>query len=347
MNLKSQTRGRPDPGAAMAGLQYGLSADFDVTVRKIGADGDIVSERTPVRGCPNLITDYGLDYLGTKPLSHGPGSTGDAFTTYLSVGTGNAAPAFTDTALAAKVAHVAVGGVNDNTCAWDTLDPDRIVVTRVFTFGVGAAAGALRELGLHGTAGGTLTTRALFKDAFGDPTVIDVDSDEQLIVTYRIYIKPALTNYVFTTTQNAVEYTVTTRCSEIRTWFNTYLVGTAGRSPLGVIWSGQGRACRLRAFYGTNSALNIVTATPTGTMVDLGEYNAPNYTQGAYTNGTYYRDDSITIPVASGNYNDIGVFVIEGFPFKIQIGISPRLSKTSLDTVKLTIRTSWARGSVD
>lgn len=94
--------------------------------------------------------------------------------------------------------------------------------------------------------------------------------------------------------------------------------------------------------YGPTSGLGVTTAAaPTGTSAAVAN---PPRTYGAYANGNFYRDDALTIPLNAANFNDLSVFTSDGMPFKVQIGISPRLNKTNLDTIKFTVRTSWARG---
>ena len=80
---------------------YGLRADFDVELIKFDDAGNPVGRRSPVRNCPNLITNIGMDLIGsTQVVTLGA---------YLHIGSGSTAPAFTDAALVTKIAAVAAG----------------------------------------------------------------------------------------------------------------------------------------------------------------------------------------------------------------------------------------------
>ena len=309
--------------------RFGIRADFDVDARKLDADGNVLSSRRILTKCPNLITDTGMDAFNSYTLQELMGA--------LHVGTDGTAPAFTDTVLGNKRAAVGAGGSGDNTLAWDVTNPKTLVYKRVFTFAVGAASGALRELGFSNATNGNIFTHALFKDAFGDPTIVDVDSDEQLLVTYRLYIIPDERDSMLVKVQGGTEYTIVFRFALL----GVVAGSVAAASRLCVIgWPGQSYSYDVSCYYGPSSAIGPVTGGPTGTEIG----NSLPFTLGAYTTGNYYRDDSVTVPLDLFNVNELGAIQLRyANPFKTQIGISPRLNKTSNDTIKFTVRTRWYR----
>lgn len=309
---------------------FGVRADFDVDARKLDADGNVVSTRSILKACPNLITDAGMDFIGTGYFNQ--------LFNYLQVGSGNTAPANGDTALTTFVASVGRGGSGDNTWAWDTAVPTTLVYKAVFQFGVGVAAGLLKELGLSLNATSTTFTHALFKDAFGDPTIVDVDSDEQLIVTYRFYFVPNLSDAVLVTTQNGTEYTITTRVSNAGVAMGAWTAYNARVSGiLDTYWG----APAVYYYFGPSSGVGPVNSGPLG---DVSAESRDNTSvAGTYTPGNFYRDDTYTVPLSRAVGSDLGAILFIGFPYRVQIGISPRLNKTINDTIKITLRTSWSR----
>lgn len=242
------------------------------------------------------------------------------------------------TALVNKRAAVGAGGVGDNVWSWDTVNPKAAIYTRVFTFAAGAADGALTELGASAATNGQVNTRALFKDGFGDPTVVNVAADEQLVVTYRLYIVPNETDAVLIKVQNGTEYTLTFRLANLG---NTFSYATGSDILSGVLWASQGTSYSVTPFYGGSSAIGAITGSPVGTAGVAQDMPA---VLGSYVNGNYYRDDSITAQLSHFNYSNLGaLYGVYGTPFRWQIGISPRINKTSNDTLKFVIRTRWYR----
>lgn len=129
----------------------------------------------------NLILDSGLNYIMATGL--------DNLCSYLAVGTGSTAPAANQTALVAEIARTnqnlsLTSGTGDT-----RLGPGRF--QRVFgvAFDYAQANGNLTEFGGGASSSGTLNTRALFKDANGNPIVISKTSDTRLVIYYTIEIQ--------------------------------------------------------------------------------------------------------------------------------------------------------------
>jgi len=125
---------------------------------------------------PNLITDYGMD------LMSGAVSGYTEMWNYCSVGTGNAPPAFGNTNLVNRKAST-------NSTASSLIGNEENYIWRRITyqFPQGAATGNLAEVGIGvSSTGDRLFSRALIKDASGNPTTITVLPDEVLQVVWEI-----------------------------------------------------------------------------------------------------------------------------------------------------------------
>lgn len=325
---------------AMLYANLGLSADFDVMVRRFDEYGNHLGDDLVIEKCKNLITNAGLNALGPPDVDF------NGFSNFCFVGTGTGTPAFTDTALFNKIAAVQAGGAGDGEHGWDVAGgrPKTLYLKRVFQFPVGAAVGTLTELGLSNTATGQTLTHALFKDAFGDPTTVLVGANDQLFVTYRVYITPNETDSVFVTTQNGTEYTITARYANLGRTGNVYYRLGPSFSIYGIYFSWIPRwDVDWFAGYGPNSAIG-----PTNNQSSTSTWS-PRYRYyrslgaRAYTADSYYIDEYIVASANEANFSDVGVIHIQSSPFDIQVQISPRINKTNIDTFKLTIRTSWGR----
>lgn len=328
---------------ADATATVGIGGEYDLLIQKyqtdesgqlvFDADGNPIPIGVPqcVHSQKNLITNTGMDYFGTG--SGYLNASAGGFGWWCRVGSGSTDPAFTDTALVSPVASVQ--GPNATT-AWGTGDYlNAAIMTRVYTFAVGAAAGNLTEIGLSSAVGSNLQTRSLFKDAGGTPVTIVVAADEQLIVNYRTIFRADTTDKVFNppaTSPTPTSYTLTLRPANLGT-------GQIYMSS-GVIGAGSS-ALNQSVFTGATSGVGPVTGVPTGTSrSNSSVVIAP----GSYTNGSFERTDVYTIQPTGANYADIGAFMFnQSVPFEWQLGISPRLTKVNPETIKITILNKWVR----
>lgn len=301
----------------------GARGEFDVAIARVGSDGK-TDLRPVLTNRPNLITNLGLDRLGTMQIF--------LPFTWLQVGTGNAAPANGDTNLVSRVTTI-------NTGSWEQSfsGPD-VVFTRVFTFPTGAAAGNLAELGLSYTDTGTVSTRALFTDSEGDPVTVTVLADEQLVVTYRLIFSCATADSVWTGTVQGTPYTLTLRPSSLGS--GSIHPNDVNASHISVLAQGGWNDNVGELYHGAASAIGATNSVPTGTSV---VYGKGAVTQQTYTPGTYYRDCRITGGLSMFNHTNIGAFRMHGVPFFFQLGISPRVTKVNTEVITLDFRLSWGR----
>lgn len=137
----------------------------------------------------NLVTDLGLNVLATAGTL-ASGTMG----AYLYVGTGNSTPDGSQTNLDNPFTPIALRANEHRTTfnAGNSTSPDiqdYISVLERFTFNRGDIVGNVAELGISSSINSSTAafrTRALVKDENGDPTVLTVTAEDQLIVFYEI-----------------------------------------------------------------------------------------------------------------------------------------------------------------
>ncbi|MGL4641414.1 MAG: hypothetical protein ACRCVX_17030, partial [Shewanella sp.] len=220
----------------------------------------------------NLITNFGLNNIG-KNTALGPNCR---------VGTGNTAPAFTDTQLVAQVAGNAGGSAPSLVLAGAPDYQSTYSVT--YEFPQGAVVGNIAEVGIGAAAtGANLFSRALIVDGVGSPVAIPVTAIQILRVTYRLSMYPSLTDATGTVSIGGVSYNYISRLCDR---------GFA-RSPIpnGIIYQG-----RLVNFY--DGDIGAVTATaPSGATI-----NASVSAFDAYVDGNFYLQFSASLTIAQGNF---------------------------------------------
>lgn len=296
-----------------------LSANAHVSgmfsVSKIMPSGDIVVV-SPLQD--NLITNFGLDSLA------GP----SVFMGAVQVGTGTATPAFTDTSLGARLAGKAI----DAAPTWSFNQGTGVgTVTGTFTFPVGSATGNLTEIGLSATTSGNVCTRALFKDAGGNPTTIPVASDEQLLITYIVTI-----TYSLTSTSSVTDPSSGT------TYTMSFLpVSAVGFAPNSITGAYQG------SIFDAGNSMQMTTTAPGAPWAAPGASSLTSNptTLSAYVNGTYYSENSFA-SAATGTVTGVQTMYSnsEGYAgLKFKIGVSPAFNKAVGQSIKFKVRMQWAR----
>lgn len=272
----------------------------------------------------NLILNNGLDMLGTAATEFA----------YCSVGTGNTAPASTQTALVTWLASSSTvlshTNTNNNTGGGTPQYYGQTTIT--WNFAAGVATGTLAEVGVGASNTGTnLFSRALILDSSGNPTTITVLSTESLQVTYQLQSWAPTADVTGSQTVNGTSYAYTFRGS---------FVGSNGYGWSGLNYTGD--YSNLAAVVVYNGAIGAATAGPAGSTAGFGSIAAQSY-----TSGNYYRnfvvswgagDGNLTggisaISMSFGNVSSMGTF---------QVGFSPALPKSSSNTMTLTFRHNWA-----
>lgn len=277
----------------------------------------------------NMILDSGLAFMAGGGVTFGQ----------CRVGTGNSPPAEGQTVLDNQIASVACG---DGSAVIQT-NPRRAVTTFVATFGVGAVVGNVAEVGMAPAATGSLTTRALIRDAQGDPTTIAVLADEQLRITYQLinYIPENDVTGSFDVTVNGVTTTVN----------YTIRVAGANSGGYGDGWGGapQGGWAQFWA-YPAGSVLSSITGngpsgsatSSSGTTLTAQRVGNSYVATIAFSSGVWNLPGGIgALKLAQNNHSSIrawgrGVW---------QVGFSPAFPKDSLTSGTFVFTLTYSRAA--
>jgi hypothetical protein len=299
----------------------------------IGLDGRV----RPLAEFPNLITNGGLDQLGNSAQGGGPWNT-------CAVGSGNTAPAITDTTLQSIVASTTTDFSDNGLGTAQSTPPYFGTGIKTWQFAVGAAAGNLSEVGVGQTAT-ALFSRALILDGGGSPTTITVLSNEALNVTYTLNQYPPTADVTGSITLNGVSYAYTIRAANV--------TATAwGGGPGGF----TGMALDAGSTF--NGAIGAITGQPgvvTGTP-QTGGFSS--ITTASYTVGTYTRQATVQADINSSNLGGGGIGAMlltwgngrgsggssADNRGQYQMGFTPKIPKDNTMVLTLTVQVGWTRG---
>lgn len=306
----------------MTALHVGLSGRFHLVKRR--ASDDAIVE---TREFANRITDAGLNRWGS----------GGVIDRCL-VGSGNTPPTVNDVQLANRVATSTTIQNPAVTFAYSAAERWQEYSTG-YRFAAGSATGTLAEVGM-GWADTGLWSRALIRDTQGNPTSLTLLADEYLDVFYTVRLQFPAADTVGTVTLGGTEHTWTMRPANLQsgaTW------GTLFGYPL----AGHSASYEHASAY-TGDLVATANATPTGSMSNFGgPYSVAPYIDGTSA-GSFYRDFSAT-SAAGKNTGSIKTVVFSlsalngGTQLQWQCAFTPVIPKTNTQTLKLTLRVSWAR----
>lgn len=272
----------------------------------------------------NLITDLGLNALGTTPTSG-----------FTYVSTNSTAPSVLDTTLPGFLA--ATSTVSATTGANTNVSPYWVEQSTTRRFAAGAAAGNLTKVGIGWTPNSVdgLWSSALIVDGSGNPTTITVLPDEFLDVTYTLRYYPPLTDSSYTVTINGTAHTISARVSSV----------TTRRVDIAQYFM-KLQSSALSLYSGAGIALGPVTGVPTG---------AASSTSGgavslvAYVNNSLQRTGSVSLGLSSGNLAGgitgmrLSMPSSSALACDTQMVISPAIPKDDTKTLTLTFSVSWSR----
>jgi hypothetical protein len=246
-------------------------------MRVTRADGSI---RVDTPWFDNVITNVGLDGIGNHTNVYG----------YCHCGTGSTAPAITDTGLTTWLASTS--NVTTYSTSASGISPYMGYYQATYRFAAGTATGNISEVGIGPNAGNTaMFSHALVLDGGGSPTTITVLASEALDVTYQIQNFPPLVDAPGTLTLTGATgspFTTNVRASHAGQASNW-----SAQSPQGGMFWGSGYS--LNSVYATQT-LGAITANPAGSS-----YSVPSPSNGAYTNGNYYLDTTLSFALGDGN----------------------------------------------
>lgn len=141
-----------------------IRGDLDVLLRD-ASTGEVKLKKT----LPNLVVTTGKELLASRLASATDNVVG-----YMAVGSGNTAPAVTDTTLVAEISRVAIS------VAGGTPTGNTVLYTATFPAGVGT--GSLQEAGLfNAVSGGSMLSRTTY-------AVINKGASDELIINWTITI---------------------------------------------------------------------------------------------------------------------------------------------------------------
>lgn len=320
-------------------LSFGLKGRFKLDVYKSDDAGNPTELKSTTGWFDNLITDTGLEGIGSTPTSNNNIQA-------CVVGSGNTPPTVTDSSLVNFVALTNTKQANWTGVGQFTTMPYYITYSTTYSFGTGAAAGNLSEVGLTcrptSSSGTTpLWSRALILDGNGDPTTITVLSDEVLYVTYQliVYLPNGGADITGTFTQTILG-TPTTFNYTIKPWaLNQIFTATGGWFVDRI--SGTA-APALTAAYSAVSNGDFVAITSNSKSGTPTSYfnttaNLP------YTAGSKYLEATASFNLNTGNQTWNMYWLQWAGHCSFQMKITPSITKDSTQVYSFNVRTSWAR----
>ena len=317
-------------------IEVGMSGHFRLEVRNA-----ITHEINNVREFDNLITNSGLN---------GYGLCDDRYLLNIChVGTGTSAPSVNDVGM--NVPLATTSGVAE-TKHIAPVAPDWVSsLTKRYRFGVGVAAGELKEIGLSNAqahANAVFWCRCLILNDQGVPEPLVVGSNNSLDVHYTIRFHPPLTDSSGSFYMGDELYNYTSRPAAI----GDTGIGQ-GDSNIHV-----GAGICFRTLY-SGGELGPIT----GSIQGYSQYeNINTYYSGGnpsalpYTNGTHYRDYVQNLNLATGNFTNgidglllgwhgSGNYYVPGgqFLYFTQIKLDHPIPKEATNSLRFTMRVSWDR----
>lgn len=299
-------------------LKTKVGCEYKIATRK---NGEITQESGWSK---NAITNYGLDSFGS----------GTNLFQYIQVGSGTSSPAFTDTALEAFV-----GSERDTTSFTRTVDAAGrwLMLERASVLLAGVATGNIAEVGAGRSAETNLVSRARILDASGDPTVITVLSDEDLVITYRIWIKQPTVDVEgsaggrdFVVRIAAADRT-TAGGGNFRGYWGDYDVYA------GTLFGWNGGNYNFAVYDGS---LGSMTGEPSGASYAVGS----RVDADAYVPGSHKASLTAQISGTVGNFAT-GISAIAWCQGVCcwQMSIDPPLLKAEPQTARIQVFTTWSR----
>ena len=309
----------------------GIAGEVRCVVTK--ADGTI---KTDTGFQKNLILNQGLDFFG--------GGKGTSINASCAIGSGNSAPAITQTGLDA---YIAQASGTDNTSSYAYVDKGdnlyRVWQQRQYRF-TNLANVNISEVGLVSTGTAStnyyLTTRALIKDSLGAPTSISVKTGETLDVYYKIHKvidtrDQAFVINVVDGNGGAVPYNVVARPVNIGGGTQSSLASSPVNISTAAEYSG--------AVVASGGLTSNVSVYPSGVLSSL--YKA--VVDSSYIKGSYKKAFSLNFGLneANGNIRTMAITAsVTAWQMRFgRVSDDAPLSKTASDILEIPFEISWGR----
>jgi hypothetical protein len=309
-------------------IPVGVAGRFKLVKHKADKEGNPIPGTTVVAAdwFNNIITDQGLEYMG--------GNSG--YYANCQIGSGNNAPAATDTQLETYMTGVAALSSSNSIQPSSPYYASNILVYR---FAAGDGTGNISEIGTGWTAiTGSLFSRALILDGGGSPTTITKLADEILDATYEFRVYPPEIDTTGSIMISAVPYDFTARASNVTQYSVSGFDGGWGSGPGGSQCNTKTQPSGMHAFTG---ALGAITAEPSGTSAQTTNVTAP-----AYIPASLYNENTLIWGITAtdiGSYRSVTVLWSVG---EFQVEFDPVIPKTTINELQLTFRISWARATI-
>lgn len=280
----------------------------------------------------NLITDGGLNRLGTTAQQ-----VGGTNSSHFQIGSGNTAPAVTDTALASWLAGSNTSAVGAQVDTYFAGPPDYAEFSGLRRFAEGVGTGTIAEVGVGWAASGSLFSRALVVDGIGTPTTIEKLADDILDVEYFYRTYPPQDDVIGTINISGSSYDYVGRAAHVNSvtvsagpWSSSYHLSNAFSAT---------QACSVAE----TNVLGARTAAPTG-RVSSGT-NPPML---AYVDNSLQRDCTFNFSLSEANFaSGLGAVCPFRRPSwdqpKYQFAFTPKIPKDNTKVLSLTFRQSWGR----
>ena len=330
------------------------SASGHLRLTRLTTLPDGTTQQTGEWAFDNILTDIGLD----RRIGEGGAAVSfDEAMQYCWVGSGNAAPAAGNTALASFMA------ASNTAVQLDTDDLNNPVYTvravgytedgRGFvsqtvarSFAPGVATGNnIREVGManSGTpAGAVMMSRALVKDEDGLPITVAKGAADTLIVTYtlRVFTDHTPTDTVANISIGGVPTDVTIR--PVSPAGEPFALVSDPLQPESCIFTSK-QARHLDQIVGTYAGFGAFEAgevmPATEDLWEIGEFTGASISTAVYTPGTRYGDITVqALPAALNLAGGISYFRMGTTQGTWGMSFDPPLAKTASNTLDFTIR---------
>lgn len=281
---------------------------------------------------PNLITNQGLNYIG---------SAFGEWTAYCRVGAGSAIPTVNDTGVQSVIGNAQGYSLGSTVSGITTEAPYFGWTRRSYVFPSDTVTGNLSELSTGwGTDNSSAFSRTLITEN-GVPITITVLPEDILTVIYELRIYPKMVDQTSSVTINGIVHEVVSRAANITN--ASFWGGELGKNDItyNVLSSSGGNSMVqwFNGYIGTEFSSPSGTGESSDSTVDLP-------TSDEYLLDTFYRDFSFKIGVNKANY-ETGIRSISWqMPSglgKHQMQFTPPIMKTNENTLTLKLRYSWSR----
>lgn len=316
----------------MNDISYKVKSRYKL--EKIGADG-VVKDSS--EWSPNMILNRGL-----VALLGGSGTSNRVFMKPV-CGSGNTPVSAFDINLASFISGSPDNAISVSSTRNTSVSPLYVKHTFVWRFPIGSVVGNVSEVGVAIT-GSTpdsstpLFSRALVVDSAGNPTSITILSDEQLQITYELYIyAPGDSSGSFDQIIDGVTqpFTYTIRPAVINDtsdsgWADAAVTGIFSLLPVAVP--------SFNVSMVSNGSIQLPTQGISGTT---GRFESAAWIASA-NESLFYRDARYSLASNAGNFN-VTAMQLACSAACFQMSVSPAIQKVSTKSYTIDIRYSVGR----